>query len=87
MFETLGGRPPYTGSSTNDLLNKHLKTPPPSLEALNRNVTTEFSNLLKRTLAKEREDRPQSMTDFLREMMAIRVLKVLPKAAAEKSGD
>jgi serine/threonine protein kinase len=86
MFEALGGRPPFTGSSTNDLLNKHLRNQPPSLEALNRNVTTEFSNLIKRTLAKEKEERPQTMTDFLREMMSIRVLKVLPKAA-EKTTD
>lgn len=87
MFEALGGRPPFTGSSTNDLLNKHLRNQPPSLEALNHNVTTEFSNLIKRTLAKDKEDRPQSMTDFLREMMSIRVLKVLPKAAVEKASE
>ncbi|MEX2141558.1 MAG: serine/threonine-protein kinase [Pirellulales bacterium] len=87
MFEALAGRPPFTGSSTNDLLNKHLRNQPPSLEALNRNVTTEFSNLLKRTLAKEKEERPQSMTDFLREMISIRVLKVLPKTAVEKASD
>jgi eukaryotic-like serine/threonine-protein kinase len=87
MFEALAGRPPYTGSSTNDLLNKHLRNQPPSLEALNRNVTTEFSNLIKRTLAKEKKERPQSMTDFLRELISIRVLKVLPKATVEKAAD
>jgi serine/threonine protein kinase len=82
MFEALGGRPPYTGSSTNDLLNKHLRNAPPALEALNRNVTTEFSNLIKKTLAKERDERPQSMTEFLRDMINTRVLKVLPKTGA-----
>ncbi len=87
IFEALAGRPPYTGASTNDLLNKHLRNAPPSLEALNRNVTSEFSNLIKRTLAKDPEDRPQSMTEFLREMMTTRVLKVLPKAAVTKSDD
>jgi serine/threonine protein kinase len=80
IFECLAGRAPYTGFSTDDLLNKHLRAQPPSLEALNRNVTTEFSNLIKKTLAKEKADRPQSMADFLRELMAMRVLKVLPKA-------
>jgi eukaryotic-like serine/threonine-protein kinase len=87
IFEALAGRPPYTGTSTNDLLNKHLRNQPPSLEALNRNVTSEFSNLMKRTLAKEREDRPQSMTEFLRDMMTIRVLKVLPKASPEPTAE
>jgi serine/threonine-protein kinase len=85
IFEALGGRPPFTGVSTDDLLNKHLRSQPPSLEALNRNVSTEFSNLIKRMLAKDPVERPQTITDFLREMMNIRVLKVLPKAAAGKA--
>ena len=25
VYELLGGKPPYTGTSTNDLLNKHLR--------------------------------------------------------------
>jgi eukaryotic-like serine/threonine-protein kinase len=87
MFEALGGRPPYTGSSTNDLLNKHLRNQPPSLEAINRNVSSEFSNLIKRTLAKEKEDRPQSMTEFLRDMMTMRVLKVLPKGPNKRAAE
>jgi serine/threonine protein kinase len=82
MFECLAGRAPYTGYSTDDLLNKHLRAQPPSLEALNRNVTTEFSNLIKKTLAKEKAERPQTMADFLRDLMGMRVLKVMPKAGA-----
>jgi serine/threonine-protein kinase len=85
IFEALAGRPPFTGASTDDLLNKHLRHQPPSLEALNRNVTTEFSNLIKKTLAKDKKDRPQTMLEFMRDMMSIRVLKVLPKASATDS--
>ena len=87
IFEAFAGRPPFTGTSTDDLLNKHLRNQPPSLEAHNRNVSTEFSNLIKRMLAKEREERPQTLTEFLRDMMSIRVLKVLPKAATDKAGE
>jgi serine/threonine protein kinase len=87
IFEALAGRPPFTGTSTDDLLNKHLRNQPPSLEASNRNVSTEFSNLIKRMLAKEREERPQSLTEFLRDMMSVRVLKVLPKAATGKASE
>ena len=29
MFELLSGKLPYTGNSTADLLNKHLRLPPP----------------------------------------------------------
>jgi serine/threonine protein kinase len=84
MFECLAGRAPYTGYSTDDLLNKHLRAQPPSLEAQNRNVTTEFSNLIKKTLAKEAAERPQTMADFLRDLMGMRVLKVLPKAGTSE---
>lgn len=79
VFELLADRLPFTGSSTNELLNKHLRNPPPSLEAQNHNVTTAFSNLIKRTLAKNREDRPQSMEEFIKEMQAARVFKTPPK--------
>jgi serine/threonine protein kinase len=87
IFEALAGRPPFTGTSTDDLLNKHLRNQPPSLEAHNRNVSPEFSNLIKRMLAKEREERPQSLTELLRDMMSVRVLKVLPKAATGKTSE
>jgi serine/threonine-protein kinase len=85
IFEALAGRPPFTGTSTDDLLNKHLRHQPPSLEASNRNVTTEFSNLIKKLLAKDRDDRPQTMLELQRDLMTIRVLKVLPKASAGES--
>jgi serine/threonine protein kinase len=84
VFEMLGGRPPFTGQTTDELLNKHLRNAPPSVEAQNKNVMTEFSNLLKKSLAKEREERPQSMVEFLREMQATRVFR-RPPAALSKS--
>ncbi len=78
VFELLGGRPPFTGANTNELLNKHLRTPPPSLEAMNKNVSTPFANLIKKTLAKDKDDRPQSMAEFQVEMNAAKVFKTQP---------
>ena len=78
VFELLSGKPPYTGVSTNDLLTKHLRSPIPPLQASNRNVTDEFTQLVKRTLAKKPEERPATMTDFLSEMATLRVFKVPP---------
>ena len=66
--ELVTGKPPFTGNSESELLNKHLRSQPPSLEGLNRNVTTEFSQLIKRTLAKKPSSRPESMEAFLTEM-------------------
>jgi eukaryotic-like serine/threonine-protein kinase len=80
IYEMLGGKPPYTGSSTNDLLNKHLRSPIPPLQAYNRNVTEDFCQLVRRTLAKKPEERPRSMADFLGEMRSLQVFKVPPAA-------
>ncbi len=87
VFEMLGGRPPFTGQTTDELLNKHLRNPVPSVEAQNKNVMTEFSNLLKKSLAKDKEDRPQSMVEFLREMQATRVYRRPPTALPTKQDD
>ena len=72
--------PPFTGKSSNDLLNKHLKASPPSLEAGYDNVTPEFSQLIRRTMAKDPDDRPDSMADVLVEMRMRRILRVVPPA-------
>jgi serine/threonine protein kinase len=83
VFEMLARRPPYTGQNTDELLNKHLRNAPPAVEAQNKNVMTEFSNLIKKCLAKDREDRPQSMVEFLREMQATRVFRRPPAALSK----
>ena len=65
IFEMVAGKPPFTGSSTQELLNKHLSSAPPPVQVYNRSVTETFGNLIKRLLAKKQEDRPKSMDDFL----------------------
>jgi serine/threonine protein kinase len=82
--EVLGGKPPYTGTSTNDLLTKHLRSPIPPLQASNRNVTDSFAQLVRRTLAKSPEERPQTMADFLSEMGTMQVFKVHPGALKQQ---
>lgn len=64
-FELLAGRPPFTGVSPDEVLNKHLKSPVPSLQAYNNRVTPEFVALINQCLAKKPADRPQSVKDFL----------------------
>jgi serine/threonine protein kinase len=80
VYELLGGKPPYTGTSTNDLLTKHLRAPIPPLGASNRNVHEDFAELARRLLAKQPEERPASMADFLRELRGMQVFKVPPAA-------
>jgi eukaryotic-like serine/threonine-protein kinase len=79
VFELLSGKPPFTGTNADELLNKHLTGAIPSIQVYNDNVTPEFSNLLRKMMSKRREDRPNTMWDFLTEFRNMRVLKVLPK--------
>ncbi len=87
IHELLGGKPPYTGNSTNDLLTKHLRAPIPPLQAANRNVSDDFAHLVRRLLAKKPEERPQSMADFLSEFRHVEVFKVPPKVIAQRTAE
>jgi len=75
FFHLLAGTPPFTGSSTNELLSKHLRAPPPAVEAVNRNVSQQFSELLRRAMAKDPKDRPESAAEFLAELRRIPILR------------
>ncbi|MEX0978043.1 MAG: serine/threonine-protein kinase [Pirellulales bacterium] len=85
VHELLGGKPPYTGTSTNELLNKHLKSPIPPLQAANRNVTDDFASLLRTMLAKKPQERPQTMNDVLNELLVTPVFKIPPAVRKQHS--
>jgi eukaryotic-like serine/threonine-protein kinase len=80
VHELVASKPPFTASSTNDLLNKHLKAAPPGLESADRNVTAEFAQLVKRCLAKDPDKRPETLLDFLDDFRRCRVYRVIPRA-------
>lgn len=80
FYELVAGRPPFAGARTKDLLTKHLKSPPPPLDAANKNVTPEFSELIRRAMSKEPTDRHETIQDFLRHLGAIRVFRRTPPA-------
>ena len=79
LFHLVAGTPPFVGSNTNELLSKHLKARPPSLEAANPNVSPAFSNLIRRTMAKKPADRPPSVSDFLEELRHIPIFPNNPE--------
>jgi len=78
LFELVGGRPPFTGASANDLLVKHLKSSPPSVQALNREATPEFSDLLRKALAKKTSSRLKSSEDFYNQLRVTPILQNKP---------
>ena len=83
VYHLVAGRPPFTATSSNELLRKHLKALPPSLESVNDNVTQEFAQLVLWTLGKTPRERPQSLDEFLREFRAMRMFRVTPRPPAE----
>jgi eukaryotic-like serine/threonine-protein kinase len=87
LFELMTGKPPFTGANADELLTKHLTGPIPSIQPYNDNVTPEFANLVRKMMAKRKEERPGTMYDFLKEFRQMRVFKVLPKPPKEPPTD
>ncbi|WP_182866376.1 serine/threonine protein kinase [Rhodopirellula sp. JC639] len=79
LFEMATGKPPFTGDTPNDLLNKHLSASIPSAIAYNNNVSKEFADLIKRMMAKSAAARPASMWDFLKEIRSIQLWNKRPR--------
>ncbi len=79
FFEILAARPTYTGSSQNELLQKHISGSIPSIRARNKNVTPEFSALLQSMMAKNPNDRPKSARDVFRSFRSLRIFTRPPK--------
>ena len=83
-FELLTGRPPFRGSSIQDLLNKQVSMKPDSPRVYNSDVTEEMGNLIVRMLAKKKEDRPQTCHDVLMSLRKIAILKSQPLSDEER---
>jgi serine/threonine protein kinase len=87
LHELLAGRPPFTGINSNDLLMKHLRAPPPPLEAFNSNVTPEFAQLVRKCMSKNPAARPNTMEDFLGEFRMMRLFKIQPRPPEIKNAE
>ena len=75
MHELLAGKPPFTGATPNELLQKHLTAAPPGLPAFNKAVSDDFANLVLSMLEKDPKKRPESFTKVLQTLKHIRVYK------------
>ncbi len=83
-YELVTARPPFRGSSNQDLLNKHIIEKPTSPQLFNPDVTDELSSLILRMLSKKREDRPR---DFQEILLALRGIKIFKSDTARKEGE
>jgi serine/threonine protein kinase len=81
LFELTTGRPPFRGTSRNDLLGRHLTEKPLSPASYNNDLTEEFGAFVLRMLAKKKTDRPANFHEVLIEL---RKVKQIFKSVAEK---
>jgi serine/threonine protein kinase len=82
IHELVCGKVPFAAPSANELLQKHLVTPPPALEGIDPNINKEFALLIRSCMAKKPADRPDSMSTFLTAFRSTKVFKVAPKPPA-----
>ncbi|MBA4187501.1 MAG: serine/threonine protein kinase [Planctomycetaceae bacterium] len=84
LFELTTGRPPFRGSSTNDLLSRHFKEKPAPPSAYNPDITDEFSQFVLKLLAKKKTDRPSNFHEVLIAMKKVRqIFKSVPEKREE----
>ena len=81
-YELTTGRPPFRGSSSQELLTKHLIEKPVSPRVYNPDLTEEFADLVLQMLAKKREDRPR---DFHEVLMKLKTMKVYRDGSGKPS--
>ena len=79
FFELLTGKLPFTASSPDELLSRHLSAQVPSVLVHNNNVKPEFNAVIKSMMAKDPDDRPSSMWDITKAVQGIKVFVRPPR--------
>jgi serine/threonine-protein kinase len=70
LFEMLAGRPPFVASGSDSLLRQHLLADPPRLLDLRSDVPADTETVIRRSLAKSREQRQADVTAFCEALTA-----------------
>ena len=81
LFEMLSGVPPFDGPSAAAVLVKALTTPAPSLRGV-PGVPSSVAEVVARALAKDPDQRPQSVTDLVLALRSERPESLLPETRA-----
>lgn len=64
LFEMISGRPPFMAESAMTLMMMHLNDPVPNVRSFRSDIPPELVRILEKCLAKDRNDRYQSATEF-----------------------
>ncbi len=77
LFEMLTGHPPFESSGFGELVHMHISQPPPPLRCLRPDAPSSLEDLLSSMLAKDRDQRIQTMDELVRRLDAL----VLPHSS------
>lgn len=69
-YQMLGGHVPFTGDSVVDIIRKHVGDPVPPLGVLRPNLPAQVASVVERALAKNAEQRFETVADFARALDA-----------------
>ena len=64
LYEMLGGHPPFLGTTTQEILARHLRDPVPPLRTIRPEIPETVQRAVNKALAKVPEDRYATPTDF-----------------------
>jgi serine/threonine protein kinase len=72
LFHLLGGRPPYQGESTVEIIMKHVTEPVPDLCALRPEIPRELAATIMKMMRKSAEARPASHAEVIAALESVR---------------
>jgi len=72
IFEAVTNHRPFVGSDAIDTLNKIIREPAPPISSFNQDAPAEIQKIVRRCLAKDPEDRYQSIKDVAIELRELR---------------
>jgi len=81
LYELTTGRPPFRGTSVNDLLSRHFREKPAPPSAFNPDVTDEFSAFALKLIAKKKTERPENFHEVL---ISLKKVKQIYKSVTER---
>jgi serine/threonine protein kinase/Flp pilus assembly protein TadD len=68
LYELLAGRTPFVGRTTSEMRRQHLEAVPPPVTDFAAEVPEQVSRAILRALEKDRDDRPQTASEFAAEL-------------------
>jgi eukaryotic-like serine/threonine-protein kinase len=93
LFEAVTGHRAFDGKDTIDSLNKIIREPPPAISDFRPDLPTHLQRIVRRCLAKDREDRYQTIKDvgielreLRRELEGSEIDSTIPFARSEAGG-